>query len=262
MSTPRKKKKQQRGASVTQSRIPRKSFSIPAIYPALIAAVLILAATGIYNGVDVLLSKPVTRVAVTGEFRFVDREVIAKQVEPFLNEGFIRLNLQSIRDELKTRSWVYDVTISRLWPDQISINVVEQKPIARWAQVGYLNHRGELFKPELIVKMDELPLLSGPEGSAERVMTNFQQFGDALLQQGLTLQALSLDERENWIATLDNQASIVLGNTQVMEKMRRFAKTYKAVLSKDIDKIKRIDMRYNNGLAVAWKTGNLKSKRT
>ena len=249
----RKQKKQQRGASVRHSEPPRKRISFSFLYPVVLVGIIVAAAFALYTGAGVLLAKPVTRVAVTGEFRYVDRQEIAQQVQPFLAKGFVQLNLEIIRNDLKANPWVYDVNIARVWPDEISINVVEQIPIARWDDVGYLNHRGELFRPKKMIQMNELPLLSGPQGSTEQVMMQFQQFNEGLQQQGLKLQSLSLDQSGNWIAILNNRVSIVLGSTQIMEKMRRFVKTYKAVLKEQFELIERIDMRYSNGLAVAWK---------
>ncbi|MBL4827177.1 MAG: cell division protein FtsQ/DivIB [Spongiibacteraceae bacterium] len=248
-----KKKKLSRGASSKRSKVARRKINFPSIASIFLFVVLGAAGTAFYMGLSVLLSKPIVRVAVTGEFRYVDRQLIVEQVQPFLTQGFVRLKLEDIRDELKQQPWIDDVVVSRVWPDEISINVVEQKPIARWAKVAYLNHRGELFKPKKMKIIDKLPLLYGPEGSSEQVMENFQRFGEALQQQGLTLHALNLDQSGNWIATLDNQLSIVLGSDQIMEKMRRFVKTYQAVLSGDIERVQRIDLRYRNGLAVAWK---------
>lgn len=256
-----KNNKQARGASAKRAQPSRKAIVVRFAYPLLFSLLLIGAAGAIYSGGDTLLSKPVSRVAVTGQFRYVDRQQIAEQVQPLLQQGFVRLDLQAIREELKTRSWVFDVTVSRVWPDEISINVVEQQPIARWANIGYLNHRGKLFTPQTMQDIGGLPLLSGPKERTEQVMANFQQLGAALQQQGLTLRALSLDEQGSWTAVLDNQTQIILGSAQVMEKMRRFVKTYQAVLSQQFDRIERIDMRYHNGLSVAWRQPRLISKR-
>ena len=45
---------------------------------------------------------------------------------------------------------------------------------------------------------------------------------------------------------------MLLGRDQVVEKMRRFTAIYQKALEQESEKIARIDLRYANGLAVAW----------
>ena len=45
----------------------------------------------------------------------------------------------------------------------------------------------------------------------------------------------------------------MFGRDQLVEKMRRFMRLYDQVLKAQMDNIARIDLRYPNGLAVAWR---------
>jgi cell division protein FtsQ len=46
---------------------------------------------------------------------------------------------------------------------------------------------------------------------------------------------------------------ILLGRDHLVDKMRRFAGIHDKVLKQQIANIARIDLRYANGLAVAWR---------
>ena len=46
---------------------------------------------------------------------------------------------------------------------------------------------------------------------------------------------------------------ILLGRDHLVDKMRRFASIHDKVLKQQIANIARIDLRYANGLAVAWR---------
>jgi cell division protein FtsQ len=50
---------------------------------------------------------------------------------------------------------------------------------------------------------------------------------------------------------------LVLGREQVGEKIKRLALVWESGLSQQVKQIKTIDLRYPNGLAVAWKDGAL-----
>ncbi len=212
-----------------------------------------LVLSGALQVVNVVLSQPVTRIAVRGEFNHVDKEAVVNKVKPFLKDGFVMLDLQGIREQLIQQPWVFDVALARHWPDEIEITVEEQAVIARWGETGFLNHRGELFKPAASdVIRDDLPVLYGRDTDTELVVNHFRELSAVLVEHHLSLKKLQLNERNTWLASLDSGVEIIIGNGAVMEKMRLLLFAYEQGLSADFSQIQSIDMRYNNGFSVAW----------
>jgi cell division protein FtsQ len=250
-----KSKKTVRGASSRKSATaPSRRLNWSVLLRGVMLAVLLLVCVGLYQLGAVLLSQPITRVVVKGDFRQIDRKTVIAEVEPFLLDGFVRLKLTDIRQQLLQHPWIFDVVLERHWPDEILIVVTEQTAIARWGDSAYLNHRGELFEPlKQLDDTEKLPRLYGPDNSAEQVMNHFRELGDVLSQENLKLAELRLSDRGDWSLCLDNGIAIVLGAGEVMEKMRRFLTVYQRSLSADFFKVEKIDMRYSNGFAVAWK---------
>ena len=230
--------------------------------PLAICLVLLLVSAGLYQAVAQLLSLQVTRVAVNGEFRHIDKQLIAAEVQPFLVDGFVLLDLEGIRQQLIKRPWIFDVAISRQWPDEIVIIVMEQTPIALWGERGLVNHHGKVFTPDggrvELQGLEGLPQLSGPDNSVGQVMKYFRELREALLQHGLGLQQLVLNDRGSWSARLDDGINIVLGGAEVMEKMHRFLSAYQQGLAADFSEVTAVDMRYSNGFAIAWKASHKK----
>ncbi|WP_101760171.1 cell division protein FtsQ/DivIB [Oceanicoccus sp. KOV_DT_Chl] len=70
----------------------------------------------------------------------------------------------------------------------------------------------------------------------------------------MELKKLALTESGNWSLVLTNGIEVELGDSEVMEKMRRLLATYAQGLSADFAQIKTIDMRYSNGFAVGWRS--------
>jgi cell division protein FtsQ len=220
--------------------------------------VLVAVVVVLHQGANALMMQPVSRVIVNGDFVYADKQAVVAQVEPFLEQGFLLLDLVGVRDQLLKTSWIYDVSVSRRWPDEIVLNVREQKPIARWGETAFLNYRGELFKPSKSIKVNDellaLPFLKGPDNTSGQVMNHFRELNNVLNVHGMELLTLELDNRSNWHAQLTNGIHIVLGDGEVMEKMSRLLIVYKAGLDADFINIEKIDMRYSNGFAVAWRT--------
>jgi len=232
---------------------PSKPFNWQPVRRGSMVLVVGLLASVIFHAVSLLLSQPVTRIAVNGEFNHVDKKAVIERVRPFLKDGFVMLDLQGIREQLIQQPWVFDVSLARHWPDEIEITVEEQTTIARWGNTGFLNHQGELFKPLSVGGVDEkLPLLFGPDEETARVMERFSELSALLAEHQLSLKKLQLNERNTWRASLESGVEIVIGSSAVIEKTRRFLLAYQQGLSVNFSQIESIDMRYDNGFSVAW----------
>lgn len=245
-----------RGASARQQ-VKKTTFNWKGVRIAGWVLVLVSIVAGLGALMQHLLNVPVSRVAVNGEFRQVAKQTISDRMQPFLEAGYLQLDLEGMREQLREIPWVFDVEISRHWPNEIVISVEEQTPIARWGKQGYLNFRGELFVPEGISKsfpaMTRLPMLDGPVGLSKEVMNHYRELNSMLQKHGLTLTRLRLDERGSWSAQLDNGIDMYLGDGEVMEKMRRFLSAYRLALASDFERASSVDMRYSSGFAVSWR---------
>jgi cell division protein FtsQ len=163
------------------------------------------------------------------------------------------VDLQKIRAAVMELPWVADAAIQRRWPDQLVIAVTEQEAIARWGKDGLLNRRGEVFRPQPLGDIGDLPLLFGPDSLAAEVVARYADLRELLAAQQLTLANLGTDERGSWSAELQNGLILHMGTGDVLKKIRRFSRVYRDSLSEQIDRIAYIDLRYSNGVAVGWK---------
>lgn len=249
----RKNKVNARGASRKLVKPSRKRLSLAPLLPVLMLLVVSAGAIAIYQAMQWLQRQPVERVVMTGDFKHLDKTVLTGQIKPLLADGFLSVDLMAIREELEKTPWIYQVHIERRWPGTLLIQIVEQKAIARWGSDSFLNHRGQLFTPKESQVIAKLPLLSGPPNSEEQVMQQFGELIDGLSQQGLQLSALHLSARGSWRATLTGKVDLMLGSEQIMEKVQRLMLVYQQFLKSDFERVKRIDMRYDNGMAVSWR---------
>lgn len=195
---------------------------------------------------------PVERVVFTGELRQTHRDRLIEVVQPGLRDGFFGIELDEIQRELEAELWVYRATVARVWPLQLRVNIVEQRPIARWGREALINHMGEKF-PMVVPGADQLPLLSGPEGSERQLIDAYQMLQRRLQTVNATPTALSRDRLGNWQVQLAGGQQLVLAAQDLGGTLDRFIEMYGELLATRFDDVARIDLRYANGIAIAWR---------
>ena len=214
------------------------------------AAVVLTAATKAFLTVQ---SLPVQRISVTGVLEHTQSQAVQDIVQPGLAGGFLNADLQQIRRQLESLPWIYKATVRRKWPAALEIHVEEETPIARWGQQGFLNYQGGVFHSQKSGDWDSLPLLSGPEGSAASLMTKYQRIGEILAPLNLSVEQLAVDERGQVEAVLAGGMQVSLGGEDFLARMRRFVAIYSSELVQREKEIERVDLRYESGVAVAFR---------
>lgn len=235
----------------------RAAKAAPAKPSAWFNRVLILAAAGVVMVAAVqayitLERIPVQQISVSGELEHTRTELVQEMVQASLVGGFLNADLQRMRQELESLPWIYEATVRRKWPNALEIHVVEQLPIARWGQDGFLNHEGEVFRSGKSGNWESLPLLQGPPGAARALMANYQRLVELLAPLGLAVEQLAVDERGQVEAMLGGGILLVLGSDDFLGRMQRFAVIYRTELAARAKEIERIDLRYESGIAVAF----------
>jgi cell division protein FtsQ len=246
-----------RGAKRTEEQTADNSSSIFSNLPTLVLiAVMALVIYGsglLYKQID----KPLTNVMIGGNFTFLETAELSELVVKEIDGGFLSINLSHLSDVLRQHPWVDQVNVRREWPSILKVEVVEEVPIARWGEKGFLNRLGE----ELLIKnnshLGALPVLRADFGSSRDMMENYQLMAELLIPTGLKIAELKRDNLGVWFIDTATGLRLVIGRDQVSEKIRRFTTVWAAGLSQQLKHIKTIDLRYPNGLAVAWKDGAL-----
>lgn len=215
----------------------------------LAAAVVLVAATQAYITVQ---SIPVQRISVTGELEHTQAAAVQEMVQSSLVGGFLRADLQLMRRQLEGLPWIFEATVRRKWPNALEIHVVEQLPIARWGEDGFLNHEGGIFHSARSSDGESLPLLEGPEGSARVLVAKYQRLVEILAPLNLSVSQLAIDERGQMQAVLADGMHLIVGSEDFLERMHRFVAVYRSELSARQGEIERVDLRYETGVAVAF----------
>ena len=199
------------------------------------------------------VDQPITKITIEGEFKHLDHNELADLVNGEIGGGFLTVDLARLQNALRQHPWVNQVSIQRQWPSYLKIGVLEEVPIARWGEDAFLNRLGAKLIIADNSDLANLPLLTAEFGSSSEVMRQYQRLAELLLPTGLKLSELKLDRLGAWQAQTSKGIQLVIGRDQVGEKIRRLVLVWESVLHFQSDNIEIIDLRYPNGLAVAWR---------
>ncbi len=198
------------------------------------------------------LDRPVQQVVVEGPFQRVAPPEIERVVRERALGGMASVDLDEVRAAVEKLAWVDRASVQRRWPATLRVVVTEQVAAARWNESGLLNTRGELFISDTRFVPPELPRLAGPPGTGARVAELYLRAQGPLLENGLRLSGVRLDERGAWELDLNDGVTVRLGRQALDERLERFIGLASPMVAKRIGEISYVDMRYANGFSVGW----------
>lgn len=195
---------------------------------------------------------PIKEVKVAG-LEHVDHQEVQHLLLPLVRKGFFSVDVDVIKERLMHFSWVSEAYVRRIWPNQIVIQIIEKKPIARWNHVSLLTTSGEIFSPVKDSSPQELPVFVGPEGEQMQMLNYYHNMNTLLTPLQFKIAKLELTPTLSWQVTLTNGIKLNMGYKDVLTRIGHFVKVYPKIVgdrSKDVDYV---DLRYANGVAVRWK---------
>lgn len=201
---------------------------------------------------------------VHGELQNLDTMTIEKKLSTWLGSSFLTADLEEIKADVEALAWVHKATVTRVWPGQIELSLIEQKPVAYWNQGAFLNGEGDVFSPESVSPNHALPFLSGPESSElmlrNEMLNEMAHLKALLAPYGLDTNNLEVNERGSWSMTLNNGIHVALGSRPFDSKVERLATVLNTASDNKKQNMESIDTRYPNGVAVKWKEVTLASR--
>lgn len=218
----------------------------------LILFVVLLGAGG--RALWIWLDRPIERVSVGGDLDYVSAAYLQRNLAPLVKgETWLSIDLDAVRRQARDIEWLSEVKISREWPDSLRFELFEQEPIARWNDDQLLNTQGEPFSPGPVKTIDKpLPDLAGPQGSGPEVLAHLDALKRHLAALDLRVTQLRLEDRGAWRFQVDDSAWVILGRTNLASRLARFTAAWQRQLGAQASQIRYIDLRYPNGVAVAW----------
>jgi cell division protein FtsQ len=196
---------------------------------------------------------PIREVKIAGA-NYSDHSDMQSALLPLVNKGFFKVDVVQIQQRLLQFPWVSEVSVRRVWPQSIDIEIVEKNSLARWNDLGLLSTTGEIFNPNKISYPKELPQFKGPPGT-QMQMLNYYDIIDSLISPlECKIVEMELTDAHAWHIILSNGIKLNLGYKDILTRMEHFVKVYPKIVGSRASRVDYVDLRYSNGLAVHWKT--------
>ena len=224
-----------------------------------LAAVLLAAAAVVWLARQPFFA--IRSITVEGDVARNSVSTIRANAAPQLAGNFLTMDLGAVRRAFESVPWVRLAIVRRVWPNRLRVQLEEHRPVALWGSDSgtdkLVNSFGEVFEANVgDVEDDELPTLTGPEGSSPHVLAMLAKIEATLAPLGARVEQLSLSGRGSWQSTLDSGAVIELGrgsDDELLARSARFVATVGEVTSRYHRPIESADLRHTDGYAVRLK---------
>lgn len=199
----------------------------------------------------------VENVRFEGPFRHVTQQQLERATIDALRGNFFLIDLSAVQRRVEALAWVQGASVRRLFPRDVAIVFREQRLVARWSDGAWVNVQGDVVRVTGNDLPADLPQLDGPGGTSRQVYRAYHDFRARVAPLDLRLLGVSLSARRSW--RLELQApegsrpfTVVVDHEQPFARLERFVRAYGDAIAPQVDRIRRVDLRYTNGFAVQW----------
>ncbi len=194
----------------------------------------------------------IRQVQLLGHLRYLDADNLTKDLSIKFNNNYLDTILTEVVSEVESHPWISAASARRIWPDTLLIEIVEQRPVAVYNDTQYLGLSGDLFEPPELVD-EPMPRLYGALSETTQVYSHYSVFSDRLADFA-KVTAVSRGHDLGWEIELDQGFTLKLGRVDILGRLAR-ARDILIRLDKDrLRKLREVDARYDNGIALAWRS--------
>lgn len=183
-----------------------------------------------------------------------NEKIISEFLKQYLKDkSFFNFNMKYLKQEIERFEWIKYAGIRRVYPSGVRIIIEEHEPKVIWNNIGYLDNDGNIFLVNEINK--KLPKLYSEKNRNQIMYDYFSLFVEYLSTYNINESIIEIHENKTRSVKvlLHSGLSIELGSENVKERIEIFFQVYKKLKSRDLEKIRYIDMRYSNGFSIGWK---------
>ena len=200
-----------------------------------------------------MLFPPIKQVQLQGQFIHIDRLQIERLVQANIGVHFFDTDLHALRQSLEAIAWIKHAFVKRVWPQTLHVEIEEHHVEAHWGTRDLISSEAVVFTPEHFTD-EGLPILYASVGKESIALKKYREANNLLEIAGVgTIKMLAEDRRGMWKFLLNNGIFVKVGDVDWMRRLQRLLDAWRGGLSDKSSQIRCIDLRYFDGLAVAWK---------
>ncbi len=183
-----------------------------------------------------------------------DHSEVQELLHPLVSKGFFAIDVPQIKQRLLQLPWISEVSVKRVWPETIDIQVYEKTSLATWNDIGLISTTGEIFNPPKESYPPHLPRFLGPTGSQIQMLNYFDIISSIIEPLQFKIAEIEFSDEQGFRIAFANGIKLNLGYKDVLTRLGHFVKVYPKIIGNRASEVEYVDLRYSNGLAVRWKT--------
>lgn len=195
---------------------------------------------------------PMAELIIEGQREYVEdddvRNVLLK--EPAITNYF-SVDVDQVQIKIESLPWVYNASVRKIWPDSLRIHIQEQPVVAFWNESHLLNEDGIVFEADIEMAPASLVKLYGAKNKEAIVLDKYEAINTLLELNGYKVSSMTLNSRNALTVVLTNGITLRLGREDMISRIQRYIDFITVV---DIDRVQYIDLRYDTGFSVGWKS--------
>lgn len=196
---------------------------------------------------------PIEKIQIVGELNNVDKAILKHALTPYVSDNFFMINLKNVKQSAESLTWIDHADARKEWPNTLVVELKERVPVANWGKNHFLSAKGEIFYAENVQPKANLPTFIGREEQAAVIAERYTKMQNILKEIDLSIVQLQMADRVSWQAQLDNGLVLVIDEKNSLDKLKRLTSLFPLFSEQQKQQLLRIDLRYENGLAIKWK---------
>ncbi len=190
------------------------------------------------------------QIKIVGNLKFIEAREIKNLLSQKLQSGYLSTDLTQIRKFVESEAWVKEVTVKRLPPDILQLQITEQQPMLRWGDKGLISQHGEVFFPQNIEQYSSLAKIISDEDSIHNGLEFLTKSMPLMKKLKLDLGQVIEDRLGAWEIQTTQGMVLKFGRKKLAHRLQILEKLWPYALNKG--PVKTIDLRYTNGAAVSY----------
>lgn len=168
-------------------------------------------------------------------------------------KGYWTQEVSEVQERFLELSWVKSAMVRKIYPNKLSLALIEHQPVAVWNEKRYLSQDAVIFDlPEGRFDAKGLPILFGPDSESKVVWEAWKKIKQDLMVRNLGLYSVEMDNRGSWTILLDNGVVLHLGRGDWIPKIDRFVTIFPEIEVAPDQRLSYVDLRYEHGAAVGF----------
>lgn len=191
-------------------------------------------------------------VQIHGQLSGPEREVVAQAIRDSV-EGSLFVTPNQVAQAVTDLGWTTGVRVWRKSKERIVVAVQRKDLVAAVDDREFITIQGEVvFLPD--VPPVDVPRITTPRLQVDRALDVVELVKKTGERVGLRLASVNEAAGIGWRAEFEPGFEVVIGGTDLIGRLDRFATIFAEVLDSQRDRLLRIDARYDHGVAVAWRS--------